>query len=235
MAEVKPGLVVNCAAYNLVDEAESDREAAFLVNASGVQYLALACQQFDIALCHFSTDYVFDGTGARPYQPDDRPSPVNVYGESKYAGEVFIQSMLERYYIIRTSSLYGKWGSSFVHTVLRLAEEGEILRIVEDQIMSPTWTVNLAQGTAQLISSGRFGLYHLTDRTEKGISWFEFAGEILKITGRTNEVRPVTSDDFPRPARRPGYSVLDTTLFTSRTGYEPLPWRESLRRFLTSA
>lgn len=235
MAEVKPNLVINCAAYNLVDEAESDREAAFIVNASGVQQLALACQEFDIVLCHFSTDYVFDGTGPRPYQPDDLPNPLNVYGESKYAGEVFVQSILDKYYLIRTSSLYGKNGSNFVHTVLRLAEEREILHIVKDQIMSPTWTVNLAQATVQLISSGHFGLYHLTDRTEEGISWCEFAGEILRITGRSNKVTPVTSEEFARPARRPSYSVLDTTLLTSRTGYEPMGWQESLKRFMESA
>lgn len=230
--KTKPDLVINCAAYNLVDQAETDREAAFLVNAYGVQHLALACQESGCALCHFSTDYVFDGETNQPYQPHDQPNPISVYGESKRAGDVFVQSILNRYYLIRTSSLYGKNGNNFVYTILRLAKENEILRIVQDQTMSPTWTVNLAQGVIELIHSGNFGVYHLTDKTEGGISWFEFAKEILKVKGLGNEVVPITSREFVRPAKRPTYSVLDTTLFTSSTGYEPMPWQESLKRFM---
>ncbi len=230
--KTKPDIVINCAAYNQVDQAETDRETAFLVNAYGVQHLALACEEFGSVLCHFSTDYVFDGKTNQPYQPDDQPNPISVYGESKRAGEVFVQSILNRYYLIRTSSLYGKYGQNFVYTILRLAKENEILRIVRDQTMSPTWTVNLAQGLIELIHSGNFGVYHLTDRTEGGISWFEFAKEILKVKGLGNEVVPTTSQEFAHPAKRPTYSVLDTTLFTERSGYEPIPWQESLKRFM---
>ena len=228
----KPDLVINCAAYNQVDQAETDRQAAFRVNAYGVQQLALACEEFGSALCHFSTDYVFDGKSTRPYRPDDEPNPISVYGESKRAGEVFVQSILNRYYLIRTSSLYGKSGNSFVHAILRLAKKKEPLRVVQDQAMSPTWTVNLAQGVVKLITSDKFGVYHLTDRTRGGISWFEFAGEILKVKGLPNEIEPTTSQEFIRPAKRPAYSVLDTSLFTLCCGYEPMPWQESLKRFL---
>jgi len=230
--KTKPDIVINCAAYNQVDQAETDREAAFRVNADGVQNLALACEEFGSVLCHFSTDYVFDGKNTQPYQPHDQPNPISVYGESKRAGEAFVQSILSRYYLIRTSSLYGKYGQNFVYTILRLAKENEVLRIVQDQTMSPTWTVNLAQGVIQLIHSGNFGVYHLTDKTEGGISWFEFAKEILKVKGLGNEVVPTTSQEFARPAKRPIYSVLDTTLFTERSGYEPMPWQESLKRFI---
>lgn len=240
---IKPDLVINCAAYNQVDQAETDREAAFLVNAYGVQQLALACKEFGCALCHFSTDYVFDGKSTQPYQPHDQPSPINVYGESKRAGEVFVQSILNRYYLIRTSSLYGKNGNNFVYTILRLAKENEVLRVVHDQVMSPTWTVNLVQGVVKLIASANFGVYHLTDKTDPpatarheqaggGISWFEFAKEILKMKGLRNEIQPTTSEEFKLPAKRPAYSVLDTTLFTQRSGYEPMPWQESLKRFI---
>lgn len=243
IGRIRPDLVINCAAYNQVDQAETDRDAAFRVNGYGVQYLALACQQFRSILCHFSTDYVFDGKSTQPYQPHDQPNPISVYGESKRAGEVFVQSILDRYYLIRTSSLYGKQGQNFVYTILQLAKTRKVLRVVDDQIMSPTWTVNLAQGVVQLIGSDDFGVYHLTDRTDPpatarheraggGISWLEFAKEILKVKGLSNKVEPTTSEEYKRPARRPPYSVLDTTLFTQRSGYEPLPWQESLKRFM---
>lgn len=232
VGRIEPDLVINCAAYNQVDQAETNREAAFRVNAYGVQQLAIACQEFGSALCHFSTDYVFDGKSTLPYQPYDQPNPISVYGASKRAGEVFVQSILNRYYLIRTSSLYGKGGNNFVYTILRLAKENEVLRVVQDQMMSPTWTVNLAQGVVKLISSGNFGVYHLTDLTGGGISWFEFAKEILKARGLHNEIEPTTSQEFIRPARRPAYSVLDTTLFTLCSGYEPMPWQESLKRFI---
>ena len=232
IGSMKPDLVVNCAAYNQVDQAETDHDAAFGVNADGVQHLALACEEFGSVLCHFSTDYVFDGKSTQPYQPDDQPNPISLYGESKWAGEVVIQSILNRYYLIRTSSLYGKHGPNFVYTILRLAKEKKVLRVVQDQIMSPTWTMNLAQGVMKLIHSDNFGVYHLTDRTDGGISWFEFAKEILKLKGINKEIKPTTSEEFKRPAKRPAYSVLDTTLFTQRSGYEPMAWQESLKQFM---
>jgi dTDP-4-dehydrorhamnose reductase len=232
VGRIEPDLVINAAAYNQVDHAETDPQPAFRVNAYGVQQLALACQEFGSALCHFSTDYVFDGKSTRPYQPYDQPNPINAYGASKRAGEAFVQSILNRYYLIRTSSLYGKGGNNFVYTILRLAKEKEVPRVVRDHIMCPTWTVNLAQGVRKLIRSGNFGVYHLTDRTEAGISWFEFAKEILKAKGLHSEIEPTTSLEFVRPADRPAYSVLDTTLFTLCSGYEPMPWQDSLKRFI---
>jgi dTDP-4-dehydrorhamnose reductase len=232
VGSVKPHLIINCAAYNQVDQAETDRETAFRVNADGVKHLALACKEFGSVLCHFSTDYVFDGKCNRPYQPDDEPNPISIYGESKRAGEVHIHSILSDYYLIRTSSLYGKHGPNFVQTILRLAKERDVLRVVQDQVMSPTWTINLAHGAIQLIESGSFGTYHLTDRTDGGISWFVFAQEILRLKGLDNRIEPATSQDFDRPAKRPAYSVLDTSLFTQRSGYDPIPWQQSLERFL---
>ena len=232
VGRIEPDLVINCAAYNQVDHAERDCQPAFRVNAYGVQQLALACREFGSALCHFSTDYVFDGKSVQPYQPYDQPNPINAYGASKRAGEFFVQSILNRYYLIRTSSLYGKGGNNFVYTILRLAEEKDVPRVVQDQIMCPTWTVDLAQGVSKLIRSGNFGVYHFADEAEAGISWFEFAKEILKAKGLHSEIEPTTSLEFVRPANRPAYSVLDTTLFMLCSGYEPIPWQESLKRFI---
>jgi dTDP-4-dehydrorhamnose reductase len=176
---------------------------------------------------------VFDGNGSQPYLPEDEPNPISVYGQSKRAGEAYVHSILEKHhYLIRTSSLYGKHGSNFVYSILRLAEEKEILTVVNDQVMSPTWTVNLAQGVVALIHSGRFGTYHLTDATDGGITWFDFAKEILRLKGLANKIEPMTSQEFNRPARRPVYSVLDTTSFTEQTGYEPMAWQESLEHFM---
>ena len=234
VGSTKPDLVINCAAYNQVDQAETDRKKAFRVNGNGVHHAAVACREFGSVLCHFSTDYVFDGESTRPYRPDDEPSPISVYGASKWEGEVFLHAILDRYYLIRTSSLYGQNGPNFVYTILRIAQDNELLRVVHDQIMSPTWTVNLSQGVMALIGSGNFGTYHLTDRTDGGISWFEFAKEILKLKGLNNQIEPTTSEEFKRPAKRPAYSVLDITRFTRRSGYEPMHWQDSLKRFVES-
>ena len=225
-------VVINCAAYSQVDQAESDPEKAFLVNAYGVQQLALACRKYDICLCHISTDYVFDGKAEKPYQPFDPPNPLGAYGLSKRAGETFVQSILSDYFLIRTSSLYGRHGNNFVKTMLRLAERNEHLRVVDDQYMSPTWTVNLAQGILKLIATGNYGNYHFTDTTDAGITWHEFAGSILGLRGIHRHIEAVSTEKFKRPAPRPPYSVLDTRLFTLCSGYHPLRWKESLERFL---
>ncbi|MCU0922829.1 MAG: dTDP-4-dehydrorhamnose reductase, partial [Burkholderiaceae bacterium] len=217
-----------------VDGAESEPETAYRVNALGVHYLALACRDIGAALCQISTDYVFDGQAARPYHPWDAPKPLNVYGASKWAGEWIVQTLLHRFFIVRTSSLYGAAGPNFVSTILRKAAAGEPLAVVTDQVMSPTWTVNLSRGIAALIETGMYGFYHLTDRTGGGISWFEFSRAILEAVHSDQEVKPARAADMPRPARRPAYSVLDTGYLTLATGYEPLDWREALNRFVVS-
>jgi dTDP-4-dehydrorhamnose reductase len=229
---LQPEVVINCAGYTAVDQAENDWEEAFRANALGVHYLALACRQFEVILGHISTDYVFDGRISRPYQPWDIPNPINVYGASKHAGEFFIEQLLNRYYIIRTSSLYGKNGNSFVKTIIDQAEQGKPLSIVCDQVMSPTWSVNLSRGILQILASGNFGVYHLTDQTDGGISWFDFGRAILKIKGLNQEILPLRCQDLDRPAPRPVYSVLDTRYLTLATGYHPLHYQEALEQFL---
>jgi dTDP-4-dehydrorhamnose reductase len=227
-----PDCVINCAAYTLVDKAEEERDKAFLVNGIGVQNIALACQNKNIILCHISTDYVFDGHKSGAYTPFDNTNPINVYGESKLAGEKYIQWIMDRFYIIRTSWLYGKAGNNFVDTMLRLAEEKTEIRVVKDQTGSPTSTVSLSNAVAKLISSGAFGIHHFTDKTDGGISWFDFAEEIIRAAGLKTRVIPVATAEFPRLAKRPQNSVLDTSLFPMVTGRAARDWKEALKDYL---
>ena len=232
IADVSPNVVINCAAYTLVDKAEEEREKAFLINGIGVQNLALACSDSRIPLCHISTDYVFDGEKECPYTPFDNTNPINTYGESKLAGEKYIQWIMNAFYIVRTSWLYGKGGNNFVSTILRLAQEKPEIRVVHDQKGSPTSTVTLAHGIRDLIRTGAYGIYHYTDETAGGISWFEFAGEIIRASGYAPQIVPVTTEEFPRPAKRPRTSVLDTSLFSAVSGHSPKNWKDALRNYL---
>ncbi|MBA4394141.1 MAG: dTDP-4-dehydrorhamnose reductase, partial [Desulfobacca sp.] len=169
----------------------------------------------------------------RPYQPWDTPNPLNVYGASKQAGDFFVQNLLQRYYIIRTSSLYGKHGPNFVKTIIEKAEQGDPIPIVCDQVMSPTWSVNLSQGVLQLIRSEIYGVYHLTDQTDGGISWYDFGKAVLKARGLNPEVLPISCRQLDRQAPRPAYSVLDTRYLTLVTGYQPPTYQEALEQFLS--
>ncbi len=229
-----PEIVINCAAYANVDKAEAagERDRVFMTNAIGVQNLAMACAEMGIPLCHISTDYVFDGRKGRPYTPFDNTNPLSVYGESKLAGEKYIQWILDKFYIVRTSGLYGRGGNNFVSTILKLAREHSVIKVVTDQIGSPTSTVSLSAGIKKLIESGNFGIYHIADDSGNGISWFDYAREIISTAGIKAEIIPVTSDEFPRPARRPAYSVLDTEIMRLATGYIPEKREVALKKFL---
>lgn len=226
-------LIINCAAYTKVDKAEEEREKAFLINGTGVQNLSIICADMNIPLCHISTDYVFDGEKKKPYTPFDNTNPLNTYGESKLAGERYIEWIMDRFYIIRTSWLYGKGGNNFVYTILRLSEEREELRVVNDQVGSPTSVTTLSHAIKRLITTGAYGIYHFTDDSEGGITWYDFAMEILNIRSVKKKVVPIKTEDYPLPARRPSYSVLDTGIFSSVTGYRPLNWKVALREFLS--
>ncbi len=230
----RPHLVINCAGYTNVDGAETHIEEARQVNALGVAHLALACRNLDIPLLHISTDYVFDGQSEIPYRPGDPPRPLSAYGQTKWEGEGLVTECLEKYFIVRTSSLYGKNGPNFVRTILQKAGEGKPLSVVTDQIMSPTWAVNLSQGILVLIESEKYGIYHLTDRTDGGISWYDFAQAILKTIGSDLEVRPISALELKRPAIRPAYSVLDTSQLTAAVGFQPLFWQEALQQFISN-
>ncbi|HBG92129.1 MAG: dTDP-4-dehydrorhamnose reductase [Nitrospirae bacterium GWF2_44_13] len=230
-----PDIVINCAAYTKVDTAEEERGKAFQVNGIGVQNIAIACAEMQIPLCHISTDYVFDGKKSKPYTPFDAPNPLNVYGESKLAGEKYIQWITNKFYIVRTSGLYGRGNNNFVITILRLAKEQSAVKVVTDQICSPTYTLNLSAGIKKLIESGSFGIYHIADDSGSGISWFDYAREIVSMAGIRAEIIPVTSEEFPRPAKRPAYSVLDTEITRLSVNYTPEKREVALKKFLSTA
>ena len=225
----KPDLVIHSAAYTKVDQAESEPELAYLINGWGTENIALACNALDLPLLYISTDYVFDGEQSRPYTTWDKCRPLSVYGKSKLAGEESIQRHLTRFYIVRTSWLYGPYGGNFVDTILNMSHERKLLRVVSDQWGTPTCTLSLAETIADLIVTGRWGIYHATDG---GVTnWFEFARAIVR--DRSIEIQPIETKDMPRPATRPKYSVLDKTTITHAIGREMIPWEESLQSFLT--
>lgn len=228
--------LVNCAAYNFVDDAEAQPEAAFATNCWGVRALAAACRQLKIKLIHFSTDYVFGlENRSQPLTEDDPPGPVSIYGLSKLAGEYLVRSAAPQSLVIRTCGLYGVWGSggkggNFVETMLRLASSGKPLRIVSDQQCAPSYTVDVAAATAALIREDASGLYHVTN--SQSCTWFEFASEIFRQAGLSPSLSPITSAEFGRPAKRPPYSVLSLQKLASTIIQTPRPWQAALAAYL---
>lgn len=226
--EIKPTVIYHCAAYTAVDKAEDEgKELNYLVNVEGTRNVALAAKQVGAIFVYISTDYVFDGKKqGYKYTTEDKPNPQNEYGKAKLAGEEVVQELLERYFIIRTSWVFGKYGNNFVYTMQKLAESKDRLTIVNDQLGRPTWTRTLAEFMSFVIEKNvPFGIYHLSN--EGSCTWYEFAKEILKDSIDT-EVVPVTSREFPQKAKRPQYSVMDISR-TSQLGFELLSWKEVLR------
>lgn len=230
---LKPEIIVNCAAYTQVDKAEQEPEKAFLINAAGAQNLALVCKDFNFDLCHISTDYVFDGEKKTPYTPFDQPNPINIYGLSKLAGEKYIQWVWNKFYITRTSWLYGRNGNNFVSSILELAKRQNEIKVIDDQKGSPTWTVNLSNAISKIITTRRYGIYHVTDETDNGISWFTFAQEIINLSGSKTKLIPCKTEEFPRQARRPKNSALDLTMTKLIFKINIPSWKESLKNFLS--
>ncbi len=232
--EVEPEMIINCAAYTLVDKAEDEPDKALLINGVGPENIASACREFEIDLCHISTDYVFDGEKEEPYIPMDKTNPINSYGSSKLAGENAIRQIWDRATIIRTSWLYGKNGKNFVNTILDLAKKQNEIRVVDDQSGSPTWTVSLARVLSKLIVTGRYGIYHVTDETNGGISWFRFAEEIVRMAHLDCRVVPVKTSEYPHPAKRPKNSVLDVAATKMILRAEFSSWEKSLKEYLST-
>ena len=202
----RPDIVIHCAAYTNVDKAEEDIETARLINATGTENLAKVCKDFNAEMVYVSTDYVFDGHGTRPYLPTDKPEPLNNYGLTKLEGEEAVKNNLEKYYICRTSWLYGHHGKNFVETMLSLANKPE-LKVVDDQLGCPTWTVELANAIINIIENKTYGIYHTCG--SNSTSWYGFAKEIFELSGLQVNLKPCKTDEFPRPAKRPAYSIMD--------------------------
>lgn len=236
-----PGVVINAAAYTAVDRAESDQVSAFAVNAEGPGHLARLCREVEAPLVHLSTDYVFNGEGREPYKETDPTAPLGVYGASKAAGEAAVRSLWPRHLILRTAWVYSNDGHNFLKTMLRLGAERSELAVVGDQIGSPTWAQDVADAILRLVpelvareGDVAWGTYHLTN--EGQASWFDFASEIFRIArmagGPSPSLRPITTAEYPTPARRPAYSVLDTSKFRRTFGFGLPHWQASLARCL---
>jgi dTDP-4-dehydrorhamnose reductase len=230
LRQVRPAIVVQCAAYTAVDRAEVEEELAELVNGIATGYVAESCQNVGAMLVYPSTDYVFAGRRDRPYRPEDRPEPVNAYGRSKLAGER-AAAKCDRFVVLRTSWLYGPGGGNFVETIRRLAEERMSLEVVDDQRSRPTSTTEFSRAVVLLLKVGALGTFHAAGGGQP-TTWFGFATEIVEQLGLSVELRPVASSAFPRPARRPAYSVLDCSATERLTGREFADWRESLAEYL---
>lgn len=241
VGNVAPDLVVNAAAYTAVDKAERERDIAFRINADAIEELAKACAARGIPLVHYSTDYVFDGQGDRPYLPDDATSPLGVYGESKLAGEEAIRASGARHLILRTAWVYGLHGHNFLRTMLRVGSERDELRVVSDQIGSPTPAWLIADVTANILEHGigEGGTHHLVSAGQT--SWHGFAEAIFDEAVAAGElarkpiVHPIPTSEYPTPAKRPAWSVLDTGSLRQAHGVALPDWREALHRTFSTA
>jgi dTDP-4-dehydrorhamnose reductase len=239
MEKIRPDVIVNCAAYTNVDGCESNEEVALLVNGAGPGYLAEAAIELGATLVHVSTDYVFDGTKKSPYTEDDTVNPKSAYGRTKLQGErAILDSGLAKFFIVRTSWLYGPGGKNFVETILRLAQEREELRVVADQFGTPTYTEDLAAAIFRLLPTKNFGIYHVSGQGE--CSWYEFACEIVAQYVRrggqvmVKKIVPITTVEYPLPAIRPAYSVFSKGKYEATVGVSLPSWRVSLARYFDS-
>lgn len=225
-----PDAVIHCAAYTAVDAAEDQVEICRKVNADGTRNIAEVCKGLDIKMVYISTDYVFDGKGERPWEPDDERHPLNVYGQTKYEGELAVQETLEKYFIVRIAWVFGVNGKNFIKTMLKLAETHDHLTVVNDQYGSPTYTYDLARLLVDMVLTEKYGVYHATN---EGIcTWYEFACEIFKQAGIPMDVAPVTAAEYQAKAARPENSRMSKDKL-SENGFQRLPaWQDALKRYL---
>ncbi len=226
ITEYRPDAVIHCAAYTAVDNAEDNKEVCYNVNVSGTRHVAEACKEIDAKMIYISTDYVFDGTGTEPYKVTDKKNPVNYYGETKSISEDIVAELLSKYFIIRTSWVFGVNGNNFVKTILRLGKERKQINVVNDQYGSPTYTYDLAMLIADMVHTNKYGIYHASN--EGYCSWFEFAREITTVAKLDCNISPISTSEYPTKAKRPFNSRLDKTTL-DENGFNRLPlWKESL-------
>lgn len=222
--------VIHCAAYTAVDAAEDNIDICRRVNAEGTENVAKVCKKLDVKMIYISTDYVFDGEGERPWEPDDMRAPLNVYGQTKYEGELAVEKYLEKYFIVRIAWVFGVNGKNFIKTMLDLGNSNTEVSVVDDQIGSPTYTYDLARLLVDMVESDKYGRYHATN--EGLCTWYDFAKEIFKQAKMNVKVTPVSSDKFPAKAKRPHNSRISKEKL-EENGFERLPeWQDALKRYL---
>lgn len=229
LAAIRPDAIVHAAAYTKVDQAEIDREEANRINGDGAKNIAEIAESLGAKLVYVSTNYVFNGQGQHPYHEDENTDPINVYGQSKLAGELAVKQYCSRFFVVRTSWVYGLHGNNFVKTMLKLSEEYPKLAVVSDQIGCPTYTQDLAAVIAELVQTEKYGTYHVSNSGH--CSWHEFAEAIFEFTDRAVSVTPIPTSEFPRPAKRPAYSVFAHQAL-AENGFRPMRhWKEALAEF----
>lgn len=224
----QPDIVINCAAYTNVDGCEADSDTAFKVNAQSVKNLADACKKTGAKLVHISTDYVFNGNSHIPYTEDDKPEPQNIYGKSKALGEKYALEY-NKTFVLRTAWLYGKTGKNFVKTILRLAAERSSIAVVNDQYGTPTNANDLAHHILKVAATENYGIYHCTGKGE--CTWYDFACEIVRLSGKSCKVLPCSTEEYPTPTKRPKYSVLENRALEKNVGNEARHWKDALKDY----
>ncbi len=228
---IRPDIVIHAAAYTDVDGCETNIELAHSVNGGGTKNVASACRELGSKMVYISTDYVFDGKKSGPYSEEDPTSPINTYGRSKLEGERWVRTMVGQFIIVRTAWLFGRGGKNFVEAILKLAREKGALSVVADQFGSPTYAVDLSRAICLLMEKECRGIYHITNG--ETCSWYEYAREILAMSGLSNiPVHQISTDQLNRAAKRPNNSILDLRKFEGETGYRMRPWREALMEYL---
>ncbi|WP_315113956.1 dTDP-4-dehydrorhamnose reductase [Clostridium intestinale] len=232
LTDVKPEIIINCAAYTNVDACESNEDLAFKINALGPRNLAIISNEVNAKLVHVSTDYVFSGEGTVPFKEYDETIPVSVYGKTKLAGEKFVREIADKYYIIRTAWLYGYEGNNFVYTIIKAGKEKGYLTVVDDQRGNPTNAEDLAHHMLKVAVTEEYGTYHCTGTGE--CSWYDFASKIIEFSNIECKVDPVTSNDYVRAAKRPSYSSLDNMMLRVTVGDEMRNWEDALKVFLNN-
>jgi dTDP-4-dehydrorhamnose reductase len=230
ITEASPDAVIHCAAYTAVDAAEDCVDICRKVNAEGTENVAKVCEKLDIKMMYISTDYVFNGQGIRAWEPDDEREPLNVYGQTKYEGELAVEAHVKKFFTVRIAWVFGVNGKNFIKTMLNLGKTHDTLTVVNDQTGSPTYTYDLARLLVDMIQTEEYGRYHATN--EGLCTWYEFACEIFKQAGMNVNVLPVSSDEYPSKAKRPENSRMDKTKLGDH-GFTPLPaWQDALGRYL---
>lgn len=230
VSALKPDAIIHCAAFTAVDLAETEQDQAYLVNAMGSRNMALSAEAVGAKICLISTDYVFNGQSQVPYREYDAVDPQSVYGKSKRAGEELVMSLSTKYFIVRTSWVYGANGNNFVKTMIKLSREREQLSVVNDQVGSPTYTKDLANFLSVLIETEKFGIYHASNSGT--CTWFEFANAIFREIGATIKISPCITADFPRPAPRPAFSVMEPMMIRINGFREIRHWKDALKEFI---